>query len=436
MKPFPFADESVSRSGVDRWANWIDDFVDILVTRGYATSVIRRHVRAAAIFSTWLERQRIAATEIDEPLVARFISGLPRWRASKRRHDRVSSVAGGVRLLAEHLWTRGVGARPGPVAARCEAQQWLQRFDDHLVQVHGLVVGTRRMYRRYAAALLAECAGMPTPDWSRLTVSTISAFVQTRASQLGPSARRHPVTATRAFLRFLATRGVVPARIEGAVPPIREWKHAGLPRAIADDDVQRVLAAVDETHPTGHRDRAILLLLSRLGLRAAEAAALTVKDIDWHNGTVRVAGKGGRERQLPLPADVGESLVATLRSRPPTSPTDVILVTALAPYRQLSAASVTGIAERALRSAGVTVPRPGAHVFRGIGHSACRAGSCGVPAYPRGQRDRGASLADGERTGTRQSPLLGQSPRRLVLRWLPTANADPAPGSGPSGPRK
>ena len=216
---------------------WIDDFVDVLTARGYATSVIRRHVRAAAIFSAWLERQRVAATEIDEPLVARFVSGLPRWGSPKRRPNRVSEVAGGVRLLAAHLWTRGVAARPVPVAARCETEQWLQRFDDYLVQVHGLVVGTRRMYRRYAAALLAECAGTPTPDWSRITVPTIAAFVQTRASQLCQSSCRSPASATRAFLRFLATRGVVRAGIEGAVPAIREWKHARLPRAIADADV-------------------------------------------------------------------------------------------------------------------------------------------------------------------------------------------------------
>ena len=182
--------------------------------------------------------------------------------------------------------------------------------------LHGLVVGTRRIYRRYAAALLAECAGTPTPDWSRLTVPTIAAFVQTRASRLRPSACRAPVTATRAFLRFLATRGVVPAGIEGAVPTLREWKYASLPRALAAEDVQRVLAAVDETRPSEPRDRAILLLLTRLGLRAGEVAALTVNDIDWHDGSVRVAGKGGRERRLPLAADVGAALVAALRSRP------------------------------------------------------------------------------------------------------------------------
>ena len=157
---------------------------------------------------------------------------------------------------------------------------------------------------------------------------------------------------------------MVRAGIEGAVPAIREWKHARLPRAIADADVARVLAAVDQTRPNGLRDRAILLLLSRLGLRAAETAALTVKDVDWHNGAVRVAGKGGRERELPLPADVGAALVAALRSRPPTSPPDVIFVTARPPYRQLSGSTVSDIAKRALRRAGVTVPRPGAHVFR------------------------------------------------------------------------
>ena len=66
-----------------------------------------------------------------------------------------------------------------------------------------------------------------------LTVPTIAAFVQTRTGGLSQSSRRSPATATRAFLRFLATCGVVPARIEGAVPTIREWKHAGLPRALA-----------------------------------------------------------------------------------------------------------------------------------------------------------------------------------------------------------
>ena len=292
--------------------------------RGYATSVIRRHVRAAAIFGAWLRRQGLAAVEVDEAVVTRFVSGLPRWQAPQRRHGRESEVASGIRLFAGYLRAQGVVATPKPTADRSETEQWLQDFDDHLVQVHGLVGGTRRIYRRHAGAFLAECVGGPTPDWSRVTVPTIAAFVQARVGRLRPSARRNPATATRALLRFLVSRGVVPAGVEGAVPAVREWKHAALPRVLTADDAERVLAAVDETRAGGARDRAVLLLLSRLGLRAGEVAALTVPDIDWHNGVVRVAGKGGRGRPLPLPADVGAALVAALRSRPPASPPQAI----------------------------------------------------------------------------------------------------------------
>ena len=125
---------------------WVDDFVDALAMRGYATSTARRYVRAAAIFSTWLEQQGVAATDIDETLVARFVSGVRRRPTLARPSGRLSEVASGVRLLAAHLWACDVAVRRGPAPARCEAEQWLQRFDDHLVQVHGLVAGTRRVF--------------------------------------------------------------------------------------------------------------------------------------------------------------------------------------------------------------------------------------------------------------------------------------------------
>ena len=74
---------------------------------------------------------------VDETLVTRFVTGLSRRPSSTRPSGLLSDVASGVRLLAAHLWTRGVAAHPVPVAAPCEAEQWLQRFDDHLVQAHG-----------------------------------------------------------------------------------------------------------------------------------------------------------------------------------------------------------------------------------------------------------------------------------------------------------
>ncbi len=344
---------------------WIDGFVVALSTSGYTTSVIRRHVRAAVIFSDWLVRHRIAVAEIDERVVARFAGGRARWRSPSRRNGRLSAVASGVHALAVHLWTHAIASPAGALGSDPECAQWLRRFDEHLAHTRGTSAGTRRIYRRYAEMLLTSCVGTGVPDWSAVTASAVTDFVRTQAARLRSSACRAPVTATRAFLRFLITAGALPSGIDGAVPTVRQWKHASLPPALSDEEVRRVLASVDETSVAGARDRAVLLLLTRLGLRASDVAALTVDAIDWRNGNIRLApGKNRRERLLPLPLDVGAALVAVLRSRPPTAPRGVLFLRARPPVRPLTAATVTGIAQRALRRAGLTVPRFGAHVFR------------------------------------------------------------------------
>jgi len=344
---------------------WIDGFVVALTTSGYATSVIRRHLRAAVVFGDWLVRHRVAVTDIDERVVARFAGTRARWRSPSRRNGRLSALASGVRALAAHLWTHAIAVPAVSLGSQRECDQWLRRFDEHLDQVRGTSAGTRRIYGRYARALLTSRFGTSIPDWSVLTASAVTDFVRTQTARLSPSACRAPLTATRTFLRFLITAGVLPSGVDGAVPTVRQWKQAPLPPALSAEDVQRVLASVDETSVAGARDRAVLLLLTRLGLRASDVAALTVDAIDWRNGHLRLApGKNRRERLLPLPVDVGTALVAVLRSRPLTAPRGVLFLRARPPIRPLSAGTVTGIAQRALRRADLTVPRFGAHVFR------------------------------------------------------------------------
>lgn len=344
---------------------WIDGFVLALTTNGYAASVIRRHVRAAVIFGDWLVRHRIAVADIDERVVARFVGARARWRSPSRRNGRLSAVASGVRALAAYFWTHAIASPDAPVGSEPELDQWVRRFDEHLDHVRGTSAGTRRIYRRYARALLTSCFGTSNPDWSAVTASVVTDFARTQTARLSRSACRAPLTATRAFLRFLITVGALPPGVDGAVPTVRQWKQAPLPPALSGEDIQRVLASVDETSVAGARDRAVLLLLTRLGLRASDVAALTVDAIDWRNGHLRLGpGKNRRERLLPLPVEVGTALVAVLRSRPPTAPRGVLFLRARPPVRPLSASTVTGIAQRALRRADLTVPRLGAHVFR------------------------------------------------------------------------
>lgn len=166
-------------------------------------------------------------------------------------------------------------------------------------------------------------------------------------------------------MRFLITEGVVRTGLDGIIPGVRQWKLASLPRALTRGEVQQVLDAVDTSTDVGARDHAILLLLSRLGLRAGEVAALRVPDVDWREGCLRIQpGKTGRERRLPLPQEVGTALVQALKGRPANVARDVVFVRARPPHRILTASAITAVAQRALRRADVPLTRRGAHAFR------------------------------------------------------------------------
>lgn len=345
--------------------SWVDAFVVALQATGFAPSVIRRHVRAAAAFGGWLARQHLTVNDVDTSVITQFVARLRRWRSASRPRGRVSETATGVRALVAFLHTHGVALRDSCRPAEHDADRWLQSFDTYLTRVRGVTTGTRRIYLRYARDFVTTYFGIGPVTWTTLTPDVIAQFVQTKAAALSPSTCRAPVTATRIFLKFLVTTGVMPARFVGAVPTIRQWKHATLPGILSHDDLEGVLAAVDPTRGTGARDRAVLLLLARLGLRASDIAALRLDHLNWRDGQILVPpGKSGRERLVPLSHEVGSALVAALRDRRDAATLGAVFVRSRPPYRPLSAAAVTGIAQRRLRRAGVSGHRLGAHVFR------------------------------------------------------------------------
>jgi site-specific recombinase XerD len=161
------------------------------------------------------------------------------------------------------------------------------------------------------------------------------------------------VTALRSLLRFLHVDGVIGAGLADAVPAVAGRKLAGLPKALAADQVAAMLATCDRGTAVGRRDLAVLTVLSRLGLRAGEAAALRLDDIDWRQGEITVTGKGSRQERLPLPADVGSVVVAYLRDGRPRASHREVFLCARAPHRGMSRGAVTNVAARAARKAGL-----------------------------------------------------------------------------------
>src|SRR6266508_3657889 len=125
------------------------------------------------------------------------------------------------------------------------------------------------------------------------------------------------VAELRSLLRFLYLRAIIATPLGQGVPPVPGWKDAGVPRRLAMTEVQALLDSCDRATASGKRDFAMLLLLARMGLRAAEVAGLELDDFDWRVGELVVHGKAGRCERMPLPAAVGEAVVAyLLEARP------------------------------------------------------------------------------------------------------------------------
>ena len=173
-------------------------------------------------------------------------------------------------------------------------------------------------------------------------------------------------TAFRAYLRYLASTDQCDAGLLGAVPTARTWRLAAIPRYLPQEDIERAIASCDPTTAVGVRDRAILLLLARLGLRAGDVSRLRLDDIDWTRARLIVSGKSRVSSGLPLPQDVGDALLEYVeRVRPRVDEQKVFLRIPGPPRPFKRGRAVTSVAQRALRRAAVGGSGPrGAHVFR------------------------------------------------------------------------
>jgi integrase/recombinase XerD len=170
------------------------------------------------------------------------------------------------------------------------------------------------------------------------------------------------VTALRSLLRFLYLEGWTPRPLSEAVPSVAGWSVGSLPRAVDGDVVARLLASCDVGTAVGCRDRAIIVLLARLGLRVHEVAGPGLDDLDWRAGELTIHGKGGRLDRLPLVQDVGDALAAYLQRARPRCACRRVFVSVRAPLAPLSAGGVASVVRDACRRA--ALPRVGAHRLR------------------------------------------------------------------------
>ena len=242
----------------------------------------------------------------------------------------------------------------------------LAAFERHLRTVRGATPQTRLEYTRYVREYLEGHHG-ETVDVTRLQAADLIDFVVERAARCAAGTAKLVATSLRSFLRFLQMKGLCDTRLVAAIPTVANWKLARLPKTLTDEQLRALLDAFDRRSATGCRDYAIALCLSHLGLRAGEVARLTLDDIDWRAGTLRIVeGKARRDGILPLPVRIGQAIVTYLRrGRPSTAQRWVFVRHRVAAGRPLSSSAVCSAIRRAFeRSRAEGVRSKGAHALR------------------------------------------------------------------------
>lgn len=242
------------------------------------------------------------------------------------------------------------------VRQRVDAQQVLDEFEEWLLRERSTKDNTARAY---ADRMVGFTGWLPAPveeSLSGLTPATVIEWVNLEAKQgRKPSTLRKQLAMLRSFLRFCHSTGRVVEDLSAIVPNAAGWRLSSIPDPVPENTVETLLDSFDPHAPKGLRDRAVLLLLTGLGLRAGEIAGLRLPDIGWRAGTLRIVGKGDRVDELPLPDEVGRALEDyVLHGRGGRVDSDRVFMTMFEPVRPLTSEGVSKLVRMACERAGIS----------------------------------------------------------------------------------
>ena len=344
---------------------YLDEFTDWLAQRGYRQETIHDRIQGVSQLCTWLQTNGIRLQSLSPGVMNDFRHYLSDRNRLHLPCGQLSIAWLGAQMFFEFLQAKRLVA-PSETLPTDTRPKLIGAFEDWMLVHRGVRPSTLANYRHHLIDLLTHLGEVP----EQFNAGQLRAFILTYAERSSLATAKTRIKATRAFLRFLIANGHCPIGLEAAVPKLAEWRLSTLPRYLPPADVERVIAACDGSTAIGIRDKAIILLLARLGLRASEVADLQFDAIDWSRATFSVTGKSRREAKLPLPQDVGDALLHYLETARPTVDDNHVFITAIAPWVPITRSVVKSAAAQAMRRAGVEAPSFGAHILR---HSAATA---------------------------------------------------------------
>ena len=338
-------------------APFAEGFWRELLAQGHPPGGARHHLTLMGRLNRWMCGEGLAAGELTPAVAGQFLTVM---RAGGQR--RVPTLVALAPLFGYLRDQHVLPPEQPPQPTRRD--ELVARYRRHLTEDRGLIPGTVLRYERFARRFLAGRAERTGGRIGAegLCSAEVSAWMLEAGSRLVVESAKREAADLRALLRFLYLDGVLDRDLGGAMPPVAVWRGSRLPQTMSAADVDAVVGSCDRSTVSGRRDRAILVLLARLGLRSGEVAALRLEDVDWRAGEIAVRGKARRRDRLPLPAEVGEALAAYLAGGRPPSQRRELILTLYAPPRPIHPSSITSVVYRACRRAGLA--RCGGHRLR------------------------------------------------------------------------
>ena len=182
----------------------------------------------------------------------------------------------------------------------------------------GLTEEVVRKYAQLAAAFLATCGDPTELALADLSAATVTDYVVGECRRRSPGSAKSLVTALRSLLGYLFLSGLTEHELAWAVRTVAHWGAGSLPRGLCPEAVSDLLGSCDQSTPAGRRDRAILVLLARLGLPHVRGGASRTRRLRLAERTGRARGKGRSSGPPPSPCRCrrGSGCLPAARSSP------------------------------------------------------------------------------------------------------------------------
>lgn len=325
---------------------YIQGMQSTLLALGYTPGATRNMLKVVGQIGRWLQAEGLSVADLDEEQVECFIAARRRAGYRQVQHRGV--------FLALLRFLRTMDVIPArAVVLPTAVEALVGHYRRWLIGERDLASTTVLRYENLARRFLSgdQPAG-PLIDLTVLSGRQVSAFILAESRRVSLGSARGRVGELRSLLRYLYLSGRVVSDLSVCVPSVAGWRDGHLPVSVSSAEVELMVASCDCTRSTGLRDRAILLLLARLGLRSIEVARLQLDDIDWRAGEIEVRGKARRRDRMPLPVDVGEALAGYLQNGRPVCSHRGVFVTERAPRKVIPADLVGDVVRRASRRIG------------------------------------------------------------------------------------